>query len=225
MDHQNEECGLAPVAFLRNITLLSINMNVIWRASLLKNCEQANQCNNSGETEEVRNLSQKFEQISFLRKFMCSPLWPNSLNICVWNMISSAAALCSALVGDSFLYTDWDGAVAVAVKELLSFTFHHHLWKCYTQVRPNSHFILFYFFDRWVIRTRCSPTIYDSPSSFGPLKFQDLCLLKQNKCLNVSRVSKIIAAWKWPYLVLLARNSIKQQFCIMKSSSELFKKS
>ena len=45
--------GLAPVAFLRNITLLSINMKVIWRASLLKNCEQANQCNNSGETEEV----------------------------------------------------------------------------------------------------------------------------------------------------------------------------
>ena len=45
--------GLAPIAFWRNITLLSINMKVIWRASLLKNCEQANQCNNSGETEEV----------------------------------------------------------------------------------------------------------------------------------------------------------------------------
>ena len=45
--------GLAPIAFLRNITLLSINMKVIWRASLLKNCEQADQCNNSGETEEV----------------------------------------------------------------------------------------------------------------------------------------------------------------------------
>ena len=45
--------SLAPVAFLRNITLLSINMKVIWRASLLKNCEQADQCNNSGETEEV----------------------------------------------------------------------------------------------------------------------------------------------------------------------------
>jgi len=45
--------GLAPVAFLRNITLLSINMKVIWRASLLKNCEQADQCNNSGKTEEV----------------------------------------------------------------------------------------------------------------------------------------------------------------------------
>ncbi|MEL6805254.1 MAG: hypothetical protein AAFO91_15895, partial [Bacteroidota bacterium] len=45
--------GLAPVAFLRNITLLLINMKVIWRASLLKNCEQADQCNNSGETEEV----------------------------------------------------------------------------------------------------------------------------------------------------------------------------
>ena len=28
-------------------------MKVIWRASLLKNCEQANQCNNSEETEEV----------------------------------------------------------------------------------------------------------------------------------------------------------------------------
>ena len=31
-------------------------MKVIWRASLLKNCEQANQCNNSGETEEVSIL-------------------------------------------------------------------------------------------------------------------------------------------------------------------------
>ena len=45
--------GLAPDAFLRNMTLLSINMKVIWRASLLKNCEQANQCNNSEETEET----------------------------------------------------------------------------------------------------------------------------------------------------------------------------
>ena len=31
-------------------------MKVIWRASLHKNCEQANQCNNSGETEEVNVL-------------------------------------------------------------------------------------------------------------------------------------------------------------------------
>ena len=49
--------SLAPVAFLRNITLLSINMKVIWRASWLKNCEQADQCNNSGETEEVVDSS------------------------------------------------------------------------------------------------------------------------------------------------------------------------
>ena len=48
--------GLAPVAFLRNITLLSINMKVIWRASLLKNCEQADKCNNSGKTEEVLEI-------------------------------------------------------------------------------------------------------------------------------------------------------------------------
>ena len=45
--------GLAHVAFLRNITLLAINMKAIWRASFLKSREQANQCNNSGETEEV----------------------------------------------------------------------------------------------------------------------------------------------------------------------------
>ena len=45
--------GLAPVAFLRNITLLSINMKVIWRASLPKNSKQANQDNNSLEIEEV----------------------------------------------------------------------------------------------------------------------------------------------------------------------------
>ena len=48
--------SLAPIAFLRNITLLSINIKVIWQASLLKNCEQANQCNNSRETEEVSNF-------------------------------------------------------------------------------------------------------------------------------------------------------------------------
>ena len=48
--------GLAPVALLQNITLLSINMKVICRASLLKNCEQADQCNNSGETEEIVEL-------------------------------------------------------------------------------------------------------------------------------------------------------------------------
>ena len=45
--------SLALVANWRNITLLSINMKANWRANFLKNCEQANQCNNSGETEEV----------------------------------------------------------------------------------------------------------------------------------------------------------------------------
>ena len=45
--------SLALVANWRNITLLSINMKVNWRASFLKICEQANQYNNSGETEEV----------------------------------------------------------------------------------------------------------------------------------------------------------------------------
>ena len=55
--------GLAPIAFWRNITLRSINMKVIWRASLLKNCEQANQCNNSGETEEV--LNRNFQNLLF----------------------------------------------------------------------------------------------------------------------------------------------------------------
>ena len=32
-------------------------MKVIWRASLLKNCEQADQCNNFGENEEVYILA------------------------------------------------------------------------------------------------------------------------------------------------------------------------
>ena len=47
--------ALARVAFLRNMALLSINMKAIWRASFLKSREQADQCNNSGETEEVVN--------------------------------------------------------------------------------------------------------------------------------------------------------------------------
>ena len=59
--------GLAPDAFLRNMTLLSINMKVIWRASLLKNCEQANQCNNSGETEEVIEFRKNFQFGSFTK--------------------------------------------------------------------------------------------------------------------------------------------------------------
>ena len=33
--------------------LLSINMKAIWRTSFLKSREQADQCNNFGETEEV----------------------------------------------------------------------------------------------------------------------------------------------------------------------------
>ena len=45
--------ALARVAFLRNMALLSINMKAIWRASFLKSREQADQCNNYGETEEV----------------------------------------------------------------------------------------------------------------------------------------------------------------------------
>ena len=52
--------SLAPVAFLRNVTLLSINMKVICRAGLVKKCEQAIQCNNSGETEEVININDFF---------------------------------------------------------------------------------------------------------------------------------------------------------------------
>ena len=38
------------------MALLSINMKAIWRASFLKSCEQADQCNNSGETEEVLKI-------------------------------------------------------------------------------------------------------------------------------------------------------------------------
>ena len=52
--------SLALVANWRNITLLSINMKANWRASFLKSCEQANQCNNSGETEEVQSLEQAY---------------------------------------------------------------------------------------------------------------------------------------------------------------------
>ena len=37
-----------------DMALLSINMKAIWQASFLKSCEQADQCNNSGETEEVK---------------------------------------------------------------------------------------------------------------------------------------------------------------------------
>ena len=48
--------SLAHVAFLQNITLLTINIEAIWRASLLKSREQTYQCNNSGETDEVINL-------------------------------------------------------------------------------------------------------------------------------------------------------------------------
>ena len=50
--------ALARVAFLRNMALLSINMKAIWRASFLKSWEQADQCNNSGETEEVLSFYQ-----------------------------------------------------------------------------------------------------------------------------------------------------------------------
>ena len=47
---------LARIAFLRNMALLSINMKAIWRASFLQSREQADQCNNSGETEEVQTM-------------------------------------------------------------------------------------------------------------------------------------------------------------------------
>ena len=46
--------GLALIAHLRNITLLSINMKAT--LGFLKICEQTNQFNNSGETEEVSFL-------------------------------------------------------------------------------------------------------------------------------------------------------------------------
>ena len=45
--------SLALVANWRNITLLSINMKAAWQANFLKSHEQANQCNNFGEKEEV----------------------------------------------------------------------------------------------------------------------------------------------------------------------------
>ena len=48
--------ALAPLAFLRIMALLSIIMTAIRRASFLQSCEQADQCNNSGETEEVFNF-------------------------------------------------------------------------------------------------------------------------------------------------------------------------
>ena len=41
------------VAFLRNITLLLINMKATWQAIFLKSRGQANQCSNFGETDEV----------------------------------------------------------------------------------------------------------------------------------------------------------------------------
>ena len=58
--------GLARVAFLRNITLLAINMKATWQASFLKSCTQANQCNNSGETEEVKNVD-VFSCVKYLK--------------------------------------------------------------------------------------------------------------------------------------------------------------
>ena len=45
--------ALAHVAFLWIMALLSKNMKAIWRASFLQSQEQADQCNNSGQTEEV----------------------------------------------------------------------------------------------------------------------------------------------------------------------------
>ena len=50
---QRFACTLARIAFLRIMPLLSINMKAIGRASFLQSREQADQCNNSGETGEV----------------------------------------------------------------------------------------------------------------------------------------------------------------------------
>ena len=66
--------GLALVAFLRNIALLSINMKAIWRASFLRSREQADQCNNSGETEEVY-------KVTFLAKFCQVAV----ASLCIWS--------------------------------------------------------------------------------------------------------------------------------------------
>ena len=69
--------GLAPVAFLRNITLLSINMKANWRANFLMSGEQVNQCNNnnSGETMEVRSFDKVIvssKNTCLLKKFPLS---------------------------------------------------------------------------------------------------------------------------------------------------------
>ena len=50
---QGFACCLALVTFLWNIALLSKNTKAAWRASFFKSPEQADQCKNSGETEEV----------------------------------------------------------------------------------------------------------------------------------------------------------------------------
>ena len=47
--------SIAHIALLPNITLLSINMKATWQARFVKSRKQTNQCNNSGETEEVQN--------------------------------------------------------------------------------------------------------------------------------------------------------------------------
>ena len=52
--------ALACIAFLRIMALLSINMEAIWRASFFQSREQADQCNNSGETEEVLSFALQF---------------------------------------------------------------------------------------------------------------------------------------------------------------------
>ena len=49
--------GLAPIAILRNMTLLAINMKATWQARFLKSPEQAKSCKNSGEMEDVCVLS------------------------------------------------------------------------------------------------------------------------------------------------------------------------
>ena len=62
-----KQTSFARVAVLRNITMISKNMKGIWRASFLKSREQAYQCKNSGETEEVVFIeSPETEIICFL---------------------------------------------------------------------------------------------------------------------------------------------------------------
>ena len=67
--------GLAHVAFLlRNITLLGIIMKAIWRAIFLNGHKQANECDNSGETEEVLFIFADFVYVVRYVDTFLSPL-------------------------------------------------------------------------------------------------------------------------------------------------------